>query len=413
MRIAIVGTGVAGLTVAHRLHRQHDITLFEAEPRPGGHVHTVSVDGPEGGRSVDTGFIVFNDWTYPNFCALLEELGVPSQTTSMSFSVRREDTGLEYNGTSLNALFAQRRNLVSPRFLSMVRGILRFNREGPRLLASDDDGTTLGDYLDSNRYGTAFREDYLLPMGSAIWSAPPARTAEMPARYFVEFFHNHGMLSVGRRPQWRVVEGGSARYVEALLRQFTGQLRLGCKVLRVSRLPNGVHLESVGVGAEIFDAVVFACHSDQALSLLSDPTLAEQEVLGAIRYQSNDVVLHTDEALLPRRRRAWAAWNYRRDGSDADAPVNVTYNMNILQGFADRTQYLVTLNDRSRVNPGKVITRLTYDHPCYDRPAIAAQWRWDDVNGVCRTWFCGAWWGWGFHEDGVVSGLRVARALAN
>jgi len=413
MRIAIVGSGIAGLTVAHRLHQSHEVTLFEAEGRAGGHTHTVAVDGPDGRQSVDTGFIVFNDWNYPNFIALLGELGVQGQTTSMSFSVRREDTGLEYNGASLNALFAQRRNLVSPRFLWMVREILRFNRESPRLLESDDDGLTLGEYLDRQRYGRAFREDYLLPMGSAIWSAPPARTAQMPARYFVEFFHNHGMLSIDRRPQWRVVQGGSSRYVEALLRRFSGQLRLGCAVQRITRRPQGVILKSAGAGEEHFDSVVMACHSDQALRLLADPTPAEHEVLGAIRYQSNEVVLHTDETLLPRRRLAWAAWNYRCDGRDIDAPVTVTYNMNILQRLRGRTQYLVSLNDSNRINPSKVIARYTYHHPCYDPPAVAAQWRWDAVNGQCRTWYCGAWWGWGFHEDGVVSALRVVRALSS
>jgi predicted NAD/FAD-binding protein len=412
MRIAIIGSGIAGLTVAHQLDGRHDLTIFEAETWAGGHTHTIDVPAPGGPLAVDTGFIVFNDWTYPNFIALLEELGVASQPTSMSFSVHREDTGLEYNGTSINALFAQRRNLLRPRFLLMVRDILRFNREAPALLAGSDDDLTLGEYLEQNRYGDAFREDYLLPMGSAIWSAPPARTAGMPARHFVEFFHNHGMLSIDRRPQWRVVQGGSSRYVEALLRRFTGQVRLDCPVEHISRRPECVHLRTRAGQEESFDAVVLACHSDQALGLLADPTPAEREVLGAIPYQSNEVVLHTDASLLPRRRRAWAAWNYRRTGSDPSAPVSVTYNMNILQGLGGDTQYLVTLNDTRRIAEDRIIARLSYQHPCYDRAAMAAQWRWEEINGVCRTWYCGAWWGWGFHEDGVVSGIRVARALS-
>jgi uncharacterized protein len=410
VRIAIVGTGIAGLTVAHQLHQQHELVLFEAEDRVGGHTHTVTVQGPEGSRSIDTGFIVFNDWTYPNFIAMLDELGVPSQPTSMSFSVRREDSGLEYNGTSLNSLFAQRRNLLSPRFLNMVREILRFNRESLRLLESGEHGGSLGDYLDRNGYGRAFREDYLIPMGSAIWSAPPDSTASMPARYFVEFFRNHGMLSVDRRPQWRVVQGGSSRYVDALLERMDVETRISCAVHRVERLQGAVMVTSPA-GRERFDAVVIACHSDQALRLLSDPTPAEQSVLGAVRYQSNEVVLHTDERLLPKRRLAWAAWNYRCIGRGASEPVTVTYNMNILQGIADRTQYLVTLNETDHIDPERILARFSYDHPCFDPAAVSAQARWDEVNGHHRTWYCGAWWGWGFHEDGVVSGLRVARAL--
>lgn len=412
MRIAIVGAGIAGLLTAYRLDRHHDISLFEAESWIGGHTHTIDVQDPTGSLAIDTGFIVFNDWTYPNFIALLEELGVAALPTSMSFSVHCEASGLEYNGTNLDSLFTQRRNLFSPRFLNMVREILRFNREAPRLLQAPDDHISLGAYLDAHRYGQAFRHDYLIPMGAAIWSAPPAQTAAMPARYFIEFFANHGMLSVDRRPQWRVVQGGSRAYVEVLTQRLSGRVHAATPILSVTRVDDGVRLGfQDGRPPEHFDAVVMACHSDQALRLLTDPSESERSILGAIGYQENDVVLHTDTRLLPKRKRAWAAWNYRRLGRTADAPVSVTYSMNILQRLSTATQYCVTLNESEHIDPTKIIGRWRYSHPRYTPDAVAAQSHIDVINGQRNTWFCGAYWGWGFHEDGVVSALRVVNAL--
>jgi uncharacterized protein len=412
MRIAVVGAGISGLVAAFRLQHAHEVSVFEAEPWIGGHTHTVNVEDPLGPLAIDTGFIVFNDWTYPNFIALLENLKVEALPTRMSFSVRCENSGLEYNGTNLNSLFAQRRNLLSPRFWNMMREILRFNRESTALLDQEDVDISLGDYLDRQGYGQAFREDYLLPMGAAIWSAPPAQTAAMPARYFVEFFSNHGMLSIDARPQWRVVRGGSAAYVEALLKRFRGTVRASTPVERIERDDQGVTLRLQGDASPLhFDAVVLACHSDQALALLAQPSDAENEILGAIRYQPNDVVLHTDSALLPKRKLAWAAWNYRRSGRSASDPVSVTYSMNILQNLTAARQYCVTLNDTASIDASQIIGRYQYSHPCYSPAAVAAQRRIHEINGVNRSWFCGAYWGWGFHEDGVVSALRVVRGL--
>lgn len=407
MRIAIIGSGIAGMVAAWTLHRAgHDLAVFEAGSHIGGHTNTIPV--ALGGRTwaVDTGFIVFNDWTYPNFIALLDLLGVPSQPTTMSFSVRDPRSGLEYNGTSLNTLFAQRRNLISPSFWRMIRDILRFGREAPALLAGDDDRTTLGEYVVRNGYSRQFIEHYLLPMGGAIWSAGTAAMRDFPARYFVQFFKNHGMLSVDERPQWRVVSGGSWSYAKALVASFRERIRLETPVESVRRDPTGVTVVSKG-SSERFDQVVIAAHGDQALKLLGDPTLAEREVLGGFSYTRNEAVLHTDTSLMPRRRLAWAAWNYHLTG-DESAPVPVTYDMNALQGLDAPERFLVTLNPPTGIAPERVLRRIMYQHPHYTAAAVAAQKRWADINGVNRTYFCGAYWGYGFHEDGVVSALRVA-----
>ena len=404
MKIAIVGTGIAGNVAAYRLQREHEITVFEAAGHIGGHTHTHAVE--QGGReyAVDTGFIVFNDWTYPRFIELLGELGVESQESSMSFSVKCGRTGLEYNGTSLNTLFAQRRNLLRPAFYRMIREILRFNREAPALLADDTREITLGDYLREHGYGWEFVQQYLVPMGAAIWSADPQTMRRFPARFFVRFFHNHGMLSVDDRPTWRVIRGGSARYAEKLTAAFRDRIRVGAPVERVRRLPTHVVVKARGLAAETFDAVFLACHSDQALRLLGDATAAEREVLGAIPYQENDVVLHTDTSVLPRCRRAWAAWNYYIP-SAARERVAVTYNMNILQGLDAPVPFLVSLNMTDAIDASKIIKRLTYDHPMYTPASTRAQARQAEINGVRRTYYCGAYWRNGFHEDGVVSAL--------
>lgn len=407
MKIAIIGSGIAGNVVARRLHREHAITVFEAGDHIGGHAHTHTLESNGGRYEVDTGFIVFNDWTYPNFIALLAELGVEAQPSSMSFSVRNEASGLEYNGTTLNTLFAQRRNLLRPSFYRMLRDILRFNREAPASLDSAAE-IALGRYLEGHRYSREFIDDYLVPMGAAIWSTDPARMLAFPARYFVRFFHNHGMLSVDARPQWRAIRGGSARYVEKLVAPFRGRIRLNTPVEAVRRMPDRVLVKARGAEAERFDHVFLACHSDQALRLLADATPREREVLGAIPYQENEAVLHTDTSVLPRSRRAWAAWNYhvlREQG----APVALTYNMNILQSLEARDTFCVTLNRNQCIAPAKIIKRLVYHHPLYTPAGVAAQRRQHEVNGVRRTYFCGAYWRYGFHEDGVVSALDALR----
>ncbi|MDR0277315.1 MAG: FAD-dependent oxidoreductase [Paucimonas sp.] len=408
MRIALIGSGIAGLTCAHLLSRRHEVTVFEAASWIGGHTHTVDVHWQDRDYAVDTGFIVFNDWTYPNFIRLLDHLGVASRPTEMSFSVHDPANGLEYNGHNLDTLFAQRSNLLSPGFWGMLRDILRFNR---RAIADLDGGriaatTTLGDYLREHAYGQRFIEHYVVPMGSAIWSMSRADMLAFPLQFFVRFCRNHGLLSVSRRPQWRVVEGGSRSYVEPLCRTFVGRIRLECPVTRVTRDDDGVTVLSAD-GPERFDKVVFACHSDQALALLDAPSTREQEILGAIRYASNDVVLHTDTRLLPRERKAWASWNYRL-GNDAQVPAALTYDMNILQGIEAPVTFCVSLNQTDLIDPATIIARFDYAHPQYSLAAVAAQARHGELQGQRHSYFCGAYWANGFHEDGVVSALRVA-----
>jgi predicted NAD/FAD-binding protein len=407
MKIAIVGAGIAGNVAARELHRDHEITVFEAGRHVGGHTHTHDVEMHGRRWQVDTGFIVFNDRTYPNFIALLDELGVASQESSMSFSVRDEVADLEYNGTSLNSLFAQRRNLLRPAFLGMVRDILRFNREAPGLLEEPGGELPLGELLARGRYGRAFVDHYVVPMGAAIWSTDPKSMMRFPARFFVRFLHNHGMLTVNDRPTWRTVRGGSARYVEKLTAPFRDHIRLATPVEQVRRIPGGVLVRPRGHEAQRYDAVFLACHSDQALALLADPSEAEREVLGAIPYQANEAVLHTDARLMPRRRLAWAAWNYHvRPGG---GPVALTYNMNILQRLDAPTPFLVTLNHTDAIDPNLVIRRVTYDHPLYTPASVAAQARHREIDGARATYFCGAWLRNGFHEDGVSSALAAVR----
>ena len=411
MKVAIIGSGISGLTCAYLLNRQHEVTVFESSDWIGGHTHTVDVEVKGERFAIDTGFIVFNDWTYPNFIRLLDQLGVTSQPTEMSFSVQDPQTGTEYNGKNLNSLFAQRRNLLSPGFWGMLRDIVRFNREALRDLeeqriAAD---TTLGAYLRQNGYGQRFIEHYIVPMGSAIWSMSLGDMHHFPLQFFVRFCKNHGLLSITHRPQWRVVSGGSRTYVEALSAGFIEHIRLNCPVHRVERDSAGVNLHS-GAGIERFDSVVFACHSDQALHLLAAPSQAEREILGALRYAENDVVLHSDTRLLPNRRLAWASWNYRLGGS-ARQPAAVTYNMNILQGLQSETTFCVSLNQTEDIAPDKILKRFRYAHPQYSQAGLLAQARWQELQGAQNSYYCGAYWANGFHEDGVVSALRVAAAF--
>ncbi len=411
MKIAIIGSGIAGLTSAYLLNRSHDITVFEAADWIGGHTHTVDVNVNGRDYAIDTGFIVFNDWTYPNFIRLLGQLGVNFKPTEMSFSVTDPKTRTEYNGNNLNSLFAQRSNLLSLSFWGMLRDILRFNREAladleRQRIAQD---TTLGEYLRSRGYGERFIDHYIVPMGAAIWSMSLADMLAFPLQFFVRFFKNHGLLSVSNRPQWCVIEGGSSRYIEPLTASFAERIRLSCPVNRVERDAEGVTVHSAA-GSERFDKVVFACHSDQALKMLAQPSAAEQEILGALPYAENDVVLHTDTRLLPKRPLAWASWNYRLGGGKQQLAA-VTYDMNILQGIESDTTFCVSLNQTAAIDPNKILARYTYAHPQYSLAGVDAQARWPELDGVNHTWFCGAYWANGFHEDGVVSGLRVASAL--
>lgn len=409
MRIAVIGSGIAGLASAWLLSKQHDVTLYEADARLGGHTHTHRIELAGRSHAVDTGFIVHNPRHYPLLTALFEELGVASQPTTMSFSVRNEASGLEYNATDLDSLFCQRRNLVSPRFWGMLRDLARFYREAPALLDLPGEGPTLGDYLDVRGYGAMFRDEHLVPMASALWSSPSSRILAFPAKYLVQFMANHQMLQVSDRPQWRVVRGGSSRYIEAMRARWRVRERLCTPVRMLLRTGAGVTVMTDD-DAEHFDQVVVACHSDQALQLLGDASDAERSVLGAIAYQANDTVLHTDARLLPRNPKAWAAWNALVPRK-ADDVCTVSYCMNLLQGLDAPEPLIVTLNRTDRIDPARILRRMRYQHPVYSHASVAAQARRVEIQGQRQTWFAGAYWGWGFHEDGMRSAVDVANAL--
>ena len=412
MEIAVIGSGISGLACAHYLSANHRVSVFESSSQVGGHTATVDVQLGTRRYAIDTGFIVFNDWTYPHFIALMDELGVSSKNTEMGFSVHDKQSGLEYSGTNLNTLFAQRKNLLSPAFIGMIWDILRFNRESVADLEKGrvGEGETLGHYLKRNRYGDKFIRSYIAAMGSAIWSADSGTILDFPVIFFLRFFKNHGLLSVSHRPQWRVIEGGSREYLRPLCARFSERVFTGNAVVSVIRESrDGVTLIMADGQQLGFDQVVFATHSDQTLALLAEPTGREQEVLAAIPYQSNEVVLHTDTRLLPTRKKTWSSWNYSL-GEDSQQAV-VTYNMNILQGIDAPETFCVTLNNTQAINPHKILGKFRYDHPVFSVQGMAAQNRWDDINGVHNTWFCGAYWSSGFHEDGVVSAKRVANAL--
>ena len=407
MRIAIIGGGIAGLAAAHGLDRQHELVLFEAARWLGGHTHTVDVALDDGrAYAVDTGFIVFNDATYPHFIRLLEQLGLNGQATDMSFSVA--NAGLEYASHSVNGLFAQRQRVLSPRHLGMLGEILRFNRQVRELIGTADE-RTLGEYLSTEGYSNTFRDNYLLPLCAAIWSASLHDACDFPAAHFARFFNNHGLLQLRDRPQWRVVPGGSRSYVEALRRRLRCDIRLESPVQRVERHADGVVVHSAH-GLERFDQVIFACHSDQALSMLADPSPQEQAVLGDLPYVDNDVVLHTDASLLPRNRRAWASWNFRVTPDHSRAAA-ITYHMNRLQGLSAPVEFCVTLNQSELIDPARIIERYRYAHPLYTPKSNRARTRRDEISGHNRSWYCGAYWYSGFHEDGARSALDVAQAL--
>ena len=409
MRIAVVGSGISGLAAAWYLAQRHAVTLFEGNDYLGGHTHTHEVEVEGRCLAVDSGFIVYNEAHYPLLTRLFAELGVRSQPTSMSFSVSSAATGLEYSATSLDTLFCQRRNLLSPRFWGMLRDLLRFYRQSPALLSAVGPGPTLGDYLDGHRYGAAFRDEHLVPMAAALWSAPATRILEFPAQYLVRFMANHQMLQLRGRAPWRVVCGGSASYVRAMRGRWRVDERLHCPVRSVRR-DGGRVLIGSRAGLESFDQVVLACHSDEALRILEDATELEREILGAIAFQDNEVVLHTDASVLPHDRKAWAAWNAFIPASPQKA-CTVSYCMNLLQGLRTREPLVVTLNRTSAIDPAKVLRRMSYRHPVYTQQSVAAQARRAQIQGRRSTWFAGAYWGWGFHEDGLRSALEVCAAL--
>lgn len=411
--IAIIGSGIAGLTAGYLLSKTHNVTLFEANNYLGGHTHTRDVS--MGGKTypVNTGFIVFNDWTYPNFIELMSQLDVKSEVSDMSFSVKCENTGLEYNGTNLNSLFAQRSNILSPKFLRMIYDIIQFNKKTVEALKNDDvsNEQTLGEFVKENGYSEAFVNYYIIPMGAAIWSASVDVMMDFPLKFFLRFFNNHGMLSVDERPQWRVLSGGSSSYIEPITRPYKDNIKLNTAIVSVVRNNESVELTTSRGEKRCFDEVVFACHSDQALRMLDEPTEKENEILGNLPYQMNQVVLHTDTRLMPKNKAAWGAWNYHIPQRANDCAM-VTYNMNTLQNFDDAPEtFMVTLNRTHEIDPSKVIDSYQYSHPVFSLDGVKAQERHSEISGHNRTHYCGAYWFNGFHEDGVNSGLRVAEAF--
>jgi len=407
MRIAIIGAGISGLVAAYLLSQEHDIVVYEANDYIGGHTHTIDVPLKDKTYAVDTGFIVFNENTYPNFITLMERLGVAWQPSSMSFSVQCEKTGLYFCPSSFNSMFAQRRNLFRPSFYRMLTDALRFRREAMELMETDDYSITLAEYLEKKNYGSFFIDNFIIPMGEAIWSADPVQFREFPARYLVEFFNNHGVLNIRNQPQWLVIKGGSRQYIEPLTRSFHTDIRLGMPVSSVKRFQDRVEITALGE-TESFDQVVLAAHSDQSLKMLADPTDLEHDILSVIPYQENVAVLHTDDALMPRKKIAWASWNYHVPKAETGR-VALTYNMNRLQSLDAPEEFCVTLNMSEAIRPHKKIGSYGYHHPVYDPKSLNARRSQDDLNGQNRTYYCGAYWGYGFHEDGVNSALAVCK----
>jgi predicted NAD/FAD-binding protein len=408
VRIAVIGTGISGMTAAYLLSEEHELVVFEAADYVGGHTHTIDVSLNGQTYAVDTGFIVFNEKNYPNFVRLMKRLGIAWQLSNMSFSVQCKKTGLEFCPSSLNSLFIQRKNLLRPSFYRMILDIFRFRRESEALLKSDDYSLTLEDFLAHRGFSKLFVEHFIIPMGVAIWSADPVKFNEFPALYFAQFFKNHGFLNVRNQPQWLVIKGGSKQYVKPLTQNFYDQIRINSRVEAVRRNTDHVIVQTADGQPERFDQVVIATHSDQALAMLQDPTDNEKEILGAIPYQHNHAILHSDESVLPRKKAAWASWNYHIPKGDLGR-VALTYDMNILQSLDAPIEYCVTLNLPDAVNPVNKIKEMVYHHPVYNPKSLAARKRHQKINGTNRTYFCGAYWGYGFHEDGVKSALEVAK----
>lgn len=411
MKVAIIGSGIAGLSAAYYLNKFCDIQLYEAGPRLGGHTATVDIELEQQKYAIDTGFIVYNDWTYPNFIKLLEELQVENQATPMGFSVKCEKQNIEYCGSGLNGFFAQRKNVIKPIMWTLLRDILRFNEQTLKALSLQTISAdqTLDDFLSQNHYSEAFKTHYIIPMAAAIWSSGSETIRRFPFLFFANFFKNHGLLSLKDRPQWRVIKGGSKSYIAPLVESFKDKISINCPVLAIQRADDGVYIKTQNHTTK-FDQVVIATHSDQALNLLADPSATEKDILTAIPYQQNDIVLHTDIGLLPKNKRTWSSWNFLLNELNYEKPI-LTYNMNILQGIKSKHTFCVTLNATHTIDPNKIIGRYQYSHPVFSSAAVKAQEQWQTINGQNRSWFCGAYWYNGFHEDGVKSGIRVANAI--
>ena len=410
MKVAIVGSGISGLTCAYILNNDHDITIFEKNDYVGGHTHTHQIE--YGGKefSIDSGFIVYNEWTYPNFIKILDQLGVERQLTRMGFSVKSDKNNLEYAGHSLNGLFAQRSNLFRPSFMRILLSMRRFNYEAKTELKTLDPQITLGKYLVSRNYPKEFIKHYIIPIGAAIWSTVPKQMMEMSAVFFIRFFDNHGLLQVLNRPNWWVISGGSKKYVEKMIGGFKDKIRLSSPVKNVKRGGENITVQfgSGPLENEDFDSIIFACHSNQSLAMLDSPSKEEEEILSAIKYQKNDALLHFDDSILPKRKNAWSSWNYLLD-EDQDKAVALTYNMNILQSLKSDRTFCVSLNSGDLVDQSKVIKHLTYEHPLFTLSSIEAQGRKNEISGKNNTYYCGAYWRNGFHEDGVMSALDVCK----
>ena len=408
MNIAIVGSGISGLTAGYLLSRKNNITVFEKNDYIGGHTHTHLLEYKNKSYSVDSGFIVYNERTYPNFIKILDQLNVKRQITRMGFSVKSEINNLEYAGHSLNGLFAQRSNLLKPSYLNMLKSMLRFNRQSRKDLTQLSPHLTLGQYLGNNNYPETFIKNFIIPIGAAVWSTKPTDMMDMSAIFFIRFFENHGMLQIIDRPNWWVIKNGSKSYVKSITKPYHDKIRLSTPVLSVERVDSKIKISSGQNNAseEFFDAVVFATHSNQSLRLLKDPSKFENEILGAIPYQKNKAILHYDDSILPKRKNAWSSWNYLLD-QDKNKPVSLTYNMNILQGLDCERTFCVSLNSEELIDPKKILKRLDYEHPLFNIKGLEAQKRKREISGINNTYYCGAYWRNGFHEDGVVSALDV------
>ena len=411
MKIAIIGSGISGLTSAYLLNRKHDVTIFEANDYIGGHTHTHNIDIDGNNYSIDTGFIVYNERTYPNFIKLLDQLNIERQLSTMGFSVKSASQDYEYAGESLNTLFAKRSNIFRISFWRMLYEMYHFGKKADSLGCGLDVSMTLGDYLVDENYSSEFVNYFIIPMGAAIWSTPANKVLDMPAYFFIKFFYNHGMLELTNRPNWWVIKNGSSEYIKKITIGFEDKIHLSTPVREVSRVEDGVEIVlSKKDKALKFDSVIFATHSNQALDILDDPSDAEKDILGSIPYQKNNILLHTDSSVLPRRKLAWASWNYQLD-SDPNSPVILTYNMNILQTIEANKTFCVTLNDSDSVDENSILKKITYHHPLFTVNAIEAQKRKSEISGVNNTFYCGAYWRNGFHEDGVVSALDVCSAF--
>jgi uncharacterized protein len=413
--IAIIGSGIAGMTCGYLLSPDHQISLFEKNDRLGGHTHTHEIRTASGTYKVDTGFIVFNDRNYPNFNKLMDQLHVLSLPTEMSFSVKVEKSGLEYNGSTINTLFCQRRNFLRPSFYKMISDILRFNKQATHFYLEkkhlEKNDLTIEGFLKEHNYSESFIENYILPMGAAIWSASREEMRRFPLNFFIRFFNHHGLLQIENRPQWRVVQGGSSSYIPSLTKNFKDKISLNSKIHSITRIADKVHIEFEDEPKRrVFDQVIFACHADEAMALLADPSPREKEVIAAFSYRPNDVTLHTDESVLPLKKRGYASWNYFLPKVETER-VAVSYNMNILQRIRSPETFIVSLNMDESIRPEKILKKIQYSHPVYNQAAIEAQEKWPLVSGVNLTHFCGAYWGNGFHEDGVSSALRVAKSF--